>query len=399
MSHEDRIRQRQIERLRQRAGKASDATAPPDDRVFSDDACGKLTAAGQGLSQVGKGLLALGQKASQAALKKAREAKTDLDAKRAAKAAEAPPLAPTELAANARPAAQPWFPRVSQAADESETRVGPSAGVLVYDGMGTLVSAGGDLPNIAVGPYGTAPLSDLSAEDVSMALCAKTDPEPSNDVFVGKQGCESEAFASKDAICMPPGTAPSALEGAAPVPVIKCVPQNAPAPPAVVEAPRSSRSTPSNRPEHASLRKAPLIAGAVLALAVAAGIAWWGTRDMSASNEPERPTPVQAETHELAAPVDAPEMSPVAEPVVEPESEAAPVGRAKPTPSTPGIELATAAPVPEPKAEPTAVAKPAAPKPLRQATPKPTPAPAPKPAAPTWQDEADAAMDAWMKQR
>ncbi|MBL8264186.1 MAG: hypothetical protein KF800_00245 [Lysobacter sp.] len=399
MSHEDRIRQRQIERLRQRAGKASDATAPPDDRVFSNDAREKLTAAGQGVSQVGKGLLALGQKASHAALEKAREAKAVLDAKRTAKAAETPPLAPSELAAGARPAAQPWFPRVSQTADESEMRVGPSAGVLVYDGMGTLVSAGGDLPNIAVGPYGTAPLSDLSAEDVSMALCAKTDPEPSNDVSVGKQGCESEAFASKDAIGMPPGTASSALEGAAPVPVIKCVPQNAPAPPVVVEAPRSTRSTPSNRPEHAPLRKAPLIAGVVLALASAAGIAWWATRDVSASDEPERPTPVQAETSQLAPPAVVPEMSPVVEPVVEPESEAAPVGRGEPTPSTLGIEPATAAPAPEPKAEPTAVAKPAAPKPVRQATPKPTPAPAPGPAAPTWQDEADAAMDAWIKQR
>lgn len=399
MSHEDRIRQRQIERLRQKAGKTSDETAPPDDRVFSDDAREQLTAAGQVFSKAGKGLCALGQNAARAAVEKAREAKADLDAKRAMKAAGASPLAPAEPAADARPAAQARFPAVSQTADESETRVRPSGGVLVHDGMDTLVSAGRALVSIADGPYGTAPLSNLSGEDVSMALWAKTDPEPSDGVFVVKQGCESATIEPEDAIGAEAGTAPAALERAAPIPTIERAPRNAPAPPAVVEAPRPTRATPSNRPEHAPLCRGPLIAGAVLALASAAGIAWWATRDVSASSEPGRPTAVQAETLEVAPPAVAPAKSPVAEPVVEPEPEAAPVGGAEPTPSTPGIELTTAAPAPEPKAEPTAVAKPAAPKPVRQATPKPTPAPAPEPAAPTWQDEADAAMDAWMKQR
>lgn len=398
MSHEDRIRQRQIERLRQRAGKASEAAAPPDDRVFSDDAREKLTAAGQGLSQVGKGLLVLGQKASHAALEKAREAKAVLDAKRAAKVAEAPPLAPSELAADARPAAQAHGIVVhpDKTAQLSDLAEGNLARAPLADTAQVL-----DAPAESQEAHGVpaADRQQRTAAELNKDLDASVSHRRPITHLRARQSGESAAIEPEDAIGLEADTAPAALKRGAPIPTIERVPQSAPAPPAVVEASRSTRSTPSNRPEHAPLRKALLIAGAVLALALAAGIAWWATRDVSASDEPERPTPVQAESHEVAPPAVAPEMSPVAEPVVEAEPEAAPVGRGEPMSSTLGIEPATAAPAPEPKAEPKAAAKSAAPKPLRQATPKPTPAPAPEPAAPTWQDEADAAMDAWMKQR
>lgn len=397
MSHEDRIRQRQIERLRQRAGKASDATAPPDDRVFSDDAREKLTAAGQGLSQVGKGLLALGQKASQVALEKAREAKADLDAKRAAKSAEAP-LAPTELAAYARPAAQAHGIAVhpDETALQSDLAEGNLTRALLADTAQVL-----DAPAESQEAQGV-PAADRqrrTAAELNKDLDVSVSHRRPITHLRARQSGESAAIEPEDAMGLEADTAPAALKRGAPIPTIERVPQSAPAPSAVVEAPRSTRSTPSNRPEHAPLRKALLIAGAVLALAVAAGIAWWATRDVSASDEPERHTPVQAETHEEAPPAVAPEMSPVAEPIVEAEPEAAPVGRGEPMSSTLGIEPATAAPALEPKAEPKVAAKSAAPKPLRQATPKPTSTPAPVPAAPMWQDEADAAMDAWMKQR
>lgn len=398
MSHEDRIRQRQIERLRQRTGKATDATAPPDDRVFTDDAREKLTAAGQGFSQVGKGLLALGQKASHAALEKAREAKAVLDAKRTAKAAETPPLTPSELEADAHPAAQAHGIVVhpDKTAPLSDLAEGNLARAPLADTAQVL-----DLPAESQEAQGVPPgdRQRRTAAGLNKDLDASVNHRRPITHLRARQSGESAAIEPEDAIGAEAGTAPAALERAAPIPTIERAPRNAPAPPAVVEAPRPTRATPSNRPEHAPLCRGPLIAGAVLALASAAGIAWWATRDVSASSEPGRPTAVQAETLEVAPPAVAPAKSPVAEPVVEPEPEAAPVGGAEPTPSTPGIELTTAAPAPEPKAEPAAVAKPAAPKPVRQATPKPTPAPAPEPAAPTWQDEADAAMDAWMKQR
>ena len=391
MSHEDRIRQRQIERLRQKAGKGSDATASPDDRVFSDDAREKLTAAGQGLSKAGKGLFALGQKAARAAVEKAREAKADLDAKRAVQATEAPPLAPGELAVDARPAAQAHdiAVRLDEAARLSDLAEEDVAQAALADAA-HLLDAQAESQDVR-----TVPASDRQRHKAA-GLNTILDARVSHSGPTSRPSGESIVMEPEDAIGLEADTAPAALEGAAQTPTMERGPQDAPVTPTVAEEPRYASSPPSNRP---LLRTAPLIAGAVLALAAAASLAWWATRHMPLSNESGRPNPVQAEPHEAAPPAAALEMSSVAEPDVIPDPEAGPVVGAEQRPPTAGTEPATAAPAPEPKAKPAPVAKPAAPKPVRQAMPKPTPAAAPEIASPTWQDEADADMDAWMRQR